>query len=167
MKEIFDAMARTNKERLILLDTCFIIDTFSRHKEKEMLELAKTHPLAITSFNAEELEYVVRHKIKEDHVKERIRHFFKNNPKAIPILEIPVHPGNYEAEHKYVVDIDPFLAKDVIDTSDAVLAAAAIKTKSIIMTKDKHHLFTTILENYLHRWDLKVLKEMKDIETAF
>lgn len=163
MKEIFDAVKRTTKNKLILLDTCFIIDTFSRHKEKELLELTKSHPIAMTSFNAEELEYVVRHKVKENHIKDRVRHFFKSNSSAIPILEIPVHPGNIEAEHKYVVDIDPYLAKDVIDLSDAVLAAAAIKTKSIIMTKDKHHLFTTILENYLHRWDLKVLKEMKDI----
>ena len=96
----------------------------------------------------------------EADIKERVRKFFKDTD--IMILDIPVHPGNHEAELVYVQEIDPYLAQDVPDASDAVLVAAAVRTKSIVVTKDKHHLFTVILENYLQRWGLKVVKKLCD-----
>ncbi len=161
MKEIFAEMKRTTKSNLILLDTCFIIDTFSKHKEKELAALAEKDRVAITSFNVEELVHVIK-KVKDKSVKERVRKFFKDN-NAIKILEIPIHPGNMEAEKKYVNEIDPYLIQDIPDPSDAVLVAAAIRTKSIVLSKDKHHLFTALLENYLHRWNLRIVKDMHEL----
>lgn len=162
MKEILATLKKTKKNNLILLDTCFIIDIFSKNKEKELLALAQKKLVAITSFNLEELEYVLKKKVKEHHIKDHIRHFFKAKP-PILVLEVPVHPGNPEEERKYVESVDPYLVEDVIDVSDAVLVAAAIKSHSIILTKDKHHLFTEILENYIHRWGLAIYKELKDV----
>lgn len=162
MKEIFDAIPRTTKNDLILLDTCFIIDTFHNHKEKDLLAFAKKNRIAITSFNVEELIHVLPRKIKDKSIKERVRKFFKEQDE-IKILDIPVHPGDMEEEKAYVQEIDPFLSQDVPDPSDAVLVAAAIKTQSIVVTKDKHHLFTAILENYIERWNLKIVKDLKDI----
>lgn len=161
MKEIFDGLKRTTKNNLVLLDTCFIIDEFYHHREKELATFAKENKVAITSFNAEELIHVLPRKVKDKSVKERVRKFFKNTD--INILEIPVHPGSHEAELAYVQNIDPYLAQDVPDASDAVLVATAVKTHSTVVTKDKHHLFTVILENYLQRWGLKVIKNLKDI----
>ncbi|MBD3209432.1 PIN domain-containing protein [Candidatus Woesearchaeota archaeon] len=160
MKEIFDNLKRTNNNDLVLLDTCFIIDVFHHHKEKELLN--KKHEFAITSFNAEELEHVIK-KVKDKSIKERIRKFFKDN-KAIKVLDVPVHPGNTKQEKTYVQTIDPYLAQDVPDPSDAVLIAAAIKTRSKVVTKDKHHLFTAVLEKYLKRWGITILKDLKGLD---
>ncbi|MBN1274706.1 PIN domain-containing protein [Candidatus Woesearchaeota archaeon] len=162
MKEIFDSLKRTGKNGLVLLDTCFLIDEFHHHREKELAEAAKIRQVAITSFNAEELVHVLHHKVKDTSVKDRVRKFFKEQ-EDIKILEIPVHPGDQEAEMKYVREIDPYLAQDVPDPSDAVLVAAAIRTRSVVVTKDKHHLFTALLENYLTRWGLKVVKSLKEL----
>jgi predicted nucleic acid-binding protein len=161
MKELFATLKRTNKNDLLLLDTCFLIDAFEKHKEHELLELAKRKEVAITSFNIEELEHVIK-KVKDRSVKERLRMFVKEKP-PICVLEIEVHPGNEEAEKKYVADIDPYLAQDIPDPSDAVLVATAIRTRSVVLSKDKHHLFTVLLENYLHRWGLRIVKDLHEI----
>ena len=49
------------------------------------------------------------------------------------------------------------------DPSDCVLLAAAIKTNSVVITKDKHHLFNAKLENFIKKYDIKVYKELKDV----
>ena len=161
MQAIFDQLKRTNKRGLILLDTCFLIDLFHNHKEKELLEQAMQRPLAITSFNAQELAHVLK-KVDDKSIITRIRKFFKEHDE-IKILDIPVSPGSKEKELAYVNKVDPYLAQDVPDPSDAVLIAAAIQTGSIVMTKDKHHLFTVLLENYLERWNLRVLKSFHEL----
>jgi uncharacterized Fe-S center protein len=69
-----------------------------------------------------------------------------------------VSPGDTVAERSFVRSIEPDLLKHIADPSDAVLIAAAIKTRSVIYTKDKHHLFTTKLENYLNVYNIKVFK---------
>ncbi|MFP4523932.1 MAG: PIN domain-containing protein [Candidatus Woesearchaeota archaeon] len=161
MREIFDALPRTDKKNLVLLDTCYLIDAFHNHKEHELEEAAKEHRLAITSFNAEELVHV-HGKVQDKSVKERVRKFFKQHH-DVKVLEVPVKPGDPEGEKRYVEAVDPYLARDVPDPSDAVLMAAAIETHSTVVTKDKHHLFTTVLENYLKRWGLSVVKGLKDL----
>lgn len=162
MKEIFASLPKTTKNGLVLLDTCYVIDAFHNHKEHELEQYAQKHEVAITSFNAEELAYVLPKKVKDKSIKERVRKFFKEQ-EHIKVLEIPVHPGDRKAEEDYVKGVDPYLAQDVPDPSDAVLVAAAIKTHSAVVTKDKHHLFTVILENYLQRWGLKVVKSPADL----
>ncbi|MCB0273118.1 MAG: PIN domain-containing protein [Bdellovibrionales bacterium] len=161
MKEIFESLPKTTKHQLVLLDTCFLIDTFAKHNEEQLTALCEEHDVAITSFNVEELVHVLP-KVKPTDVKNHIRSYFKKKPK-ISVLEISVSPGNADMEKAYVAKVDPFLAQDIPDPSDAVLIAAAIETQSIVLTKDKHHLFTALLENYMQRWGLRVLKDMHEL----
>ncbi len=159
MKELFASLQRvpmTQARHLVLLDTCFVIDL----AEKRKLHKLSHVPLAITSFNLEELEHVARR--LHDKTKEELRHFFKQHP-DMTVVDVPVHPGERETEHSFVEGIDASLLQKVPDASDAVLIAAAIVTKSNVLTKDKHHLFTAQLENYLHAYDIQVWKEWKDL----
>jgi len=159
MKELFDQLPKTTKHHLILLDTCFIIDELQQHREQELFAVCAEHDVALTSFNVEELIHVVP---KLKHVKDALRRFLRKKPR-LSVLEIPVHPGDVDDEKDYVMRIDPFLAQDIPDPSDAVLIAAAIATQSKVITKDKHHLFTVLLKNYLHRWGLTVGKNFHDL----
>lgn len=159
MKALFDNLPRcslTSMRNSLLLDTCFIIDSVEHHRLADLL----VHSVAITSFNVEELLHVTRH--LHDKVKEALRHFF-NTHKDIRILEIPVHPGDRDSEHSFVAGVDERLLKVVADPSDAVLIATAIATKSDVLTKDKHHLFTVKLENFLKEYGINVWKEAKDV----
>lgn len=156
MKELLQKIKRISLEEardLILLDTCFVINILEHHKHLDKL---KDKNLGMTSFNVEELLHV-EHKLKSED-KRMIRNFLKH-PKFC-IVEVPVHPGNREEEVKFVKSVDEGLLKEVHDPSDAVLIAVAIKTKSIVLTKDKHHLFTCVLENFLEKYSLEVYKDL-------
>lgn len=156
MKELLQNIKRMKLEdakNFILLDTCFIINILEHHKHLDKL---KDKNLGITSFNVEELLHV-EHRLKNED-KRMIRGFLKHP--NFCIIEIPVHPGNREEERRFVESVDKDLLKNVHDPSDAVLIAAAIKTKSIVLTKDKHHLFTVILENFLEKYSLEVYKDL-------
>ncbi|RME54292.1 hypothetical protein D6777_04230 [Candidatus Woesearchaeota archaeon] len=134
-------------KNLNLIDTCFLINEVKHN-------LNKINKKAITSFNILEILHV-EHKLKHD-VRKAIREFFKS--KDLVIIDIGVEPGNREQEVRFVNSVDEELIKNVSDPSDAVLIATAIITKSTIYTKDKHHLFTTKLENFLNKYNIKVLK---------
>jgi len=156
MKELMKAtkIGLNDEKGLILLDTCFIIHNLAHHKNFERL---KGQAVAITSFNIEELLHI-EHKL--DHsIRKLIRRFLKKMD--FKILELPIHPGEFESERKFVNSIDSELLEKVGDPSDAVLIAAAIKTNSIVLTKDKHHLFTAELEEFLKKYNLKVYKDAK------
>jgi len=156
MKELLQNIRRLSlveARGLILLDTCFVINLLEHHKHLDKL---KDKSLGMTSFNVEELLHV-EHKLKSED-KRMIRNFLKH-PKFC-IVEIPVHPGNREEEVSFVKSVDEELLKEVRDPSDAVLIAAAIKTRSIVLTKDKHHLFTCALESFLEKYSLKVYKDL-------
>ncbi len=140
---------------LILIDTCFFIDAAERHKLSELLDAR----VAVTSFNARELVHVA-HRLHAD-VKDEIRHFLKKHHELL-VLDVPVVPGDVAAERAFVASIEPELLKKIPDASDAVLLAAAFATKSDVLTKDKHHLFTVTLENYVQRYGVHVWKEWKD-----
>lgn len=142
---------------LILLDTCFIINTLG-HKDK-LKQLLEIDNLGVTSFNIEELLYV-EHKLNHE-IRKGIRKFLKEG--KFKILDIPVHPGNHESEKEFVREADNELLLKIADHSDAVLIATAIKTHSIILTKDKHHLFTTVLENFVQKYDIKVYKDLHEL----
>ena len=143
---------------LILLDTCFFINVFDREQDRKLEEFCRSHTVAMTSFNAAELLFSM-HKLHEK-TKDHVRHFLKK--RLFFILDIPVDPGNRQHEQEFVDAVDPELLKHVSDPSDAVLIAAAISTGATVMTKDKHHLFTTNLENFLRKYSLRVCKELKD-----
>ncbi len=139
-------------KNVILLDTCFIISMLE-HNEK------LPEDSATTSFNIEELMHV-EHKLNHS-IRKRLRKFLKDS--NLPIIDINAHPGNIEQEKSFVSSIDQRLLQHIPDKSDAVLLAVAVKTKSTVLTKDKHHLFTVELENFLNEHDLKVYKELKDV----
>ncbi|MGV8150691.1 MAG: PIN domain-containing protein [Candidatus Woesearchaeota archaeon] len=164
MKEIFEKLPHVKmgeeSSRFVLLDTCFFIHTFEHQKEHQLKDLVAAHNVAMTSFNVEEFLY--KEHVVDERVREYARKFLKNHP--ITILDINVHPGNIIQEKEFIKDADPEILKDVSDASDAVLIAAAIKTGSIVLTKDKHHLFTTKLENYLNKHNIAVHKEFHDIK---
>jgi predicted nucleic acid-binding protein len=162
MKEIFAALPRVdleNTEKNILLDTCFFIHTFENQKENQLKELMKKFSVAMTTFNAE--EFLLKEHVVDERVREYVRKFLKKYP--IILVNVDVHPGDREGERRFVYSADPELLMDVPDASDAVLIAAAIRTKSDVLTKDKHHLFTVKLENYLNKHGLEVHKEYHDL----
>lgn len=156
MKELLQNIKKIKLEEaknLILLDTCFVINILEHHKHLDKL---KDKSLGMTSFNVEELLHV-EHRLKRGD-KKVIRNFLKH-PKFC-IVDLPVHPGDKEGETNFVKSVDEDLLKEVHDPSDAVLIAVAIKTKSTVLTKDKHHLFTIVLEEFLKRYDIKVYKDL-------
>ncbi|MBW2968399.1 hypothetical protein KY362_08015, partial [Candidatus Woesearchaeota archaeon] len=70
-----------------------------------------------------------------------------------------VSPGDREGEKSYVQRFDPEILRLVPDASDAVLLVLALKIRADVLTKDKHHLFTTAAENYLKEYGVRVEKE--------
>lgn len=164
MKQLFLDLPQINlykcdEESLILIDTCFLIYVFDHNKQKDFEKLCNKENVAITSFNANELLYNI-HKINEKS-KDHIRHFLKKG--LIKLLEISIMPGNKEHEVEFVKQADPSLLTHVSDPSDAVLVAAAILANAkVILTRDKHHLFTTELENFLKNYSIEVHNELKD-----
>jgi len=152
MKELFDSLEHVgmNVKGLKLLDTCFVFDLLSKQKK-----LPKGQ-YGITSFNVEEL-LKVGHRLHK--MKRGLRDFVKHAD--LVIVDVPVHIGNFESEKEFVRSVDNELLKLIPDASDAVLLAAAVKTKSVVYTKDKHHLFTVRLENYLVKYGIKVYKELR------
>jgi len=163
MKELFSQLPRLSLDdkrakNNILLDSCFIIWMLEEQHEKELLK----HECAILSFTEEEISFVEQHKI-HDKSKVRFRHLLKNEHN-LKIIDVDVHPGNKEQEKGFVNRVDPELLEKIEDPSDAVLIAAAIKTHSDVLTRDKHHLYNTTLENYLDKYSIKVLNSFKEVK---
>lgn len=156
MKELITKLKHVDAidEGSILLDTCFFISCFKHVKNIRLLEDMTN--LCMTSFNIEELLHIERH-LKHE-LKTRIRKFF-HKADNLSVLDINVLPGEWDKERSFVAEVDQELLKHVHDPSDAVLIAAAIKFKSQVMTKDKHHLYTSDLANFLHRYDVRIEKD--------
>ncbi len=158
MKEFFagcEHVPYTKVRGVVLLDTCFIISSLSHHKG-----FSGSKRIATTSFNVEELLHV-NHRLGHE-LKSRMRKFFKDTD--LLVLDVPVSPGDREAERSFVLSVDDRLLANVPDPSDAVLMAVAIKTGSIVVTKDKHHLFTEKLEEFIHPYNIQVYKDLKFLE---
>lgn len=165
MKEFLSRLRQTmlmdfEQKNAILVDTCFLIDVFDKSHQAKFEEFCEIHNVVLTSFNAEELSYNI-HRIHEK-AKEHLKKFLKKS--NITLLNISLSPGSSVQERAYVEMIDPELLEKVHDPSDAVLVATAIRIQANILTKDKHHLFTTQLENFLNKYSIKVYKELKDVE---
>ncbi|MDI6738493.1 MAG: PIN domain-containing protein [Nanoarchaeota archaeon] len=160
MKELIAnllAMDLSHARNLVFLDTSFFISCMEHHERMEML--LKIPFIAMTSFNAEELLHIERN--LSHSTRKNMRDFLKEG--KIVIVNIGTHPGDWKAEREFVELADPALLAHVHDPSDAVLIAAAIRTHSNVFTKDKRHLFTVELEEFVKQYDIKVYKELFDI----
>ena len=161
MKELFlkfPSIDHLNAKDMLLIDTCFFISVFDHHEN--IKKFSKIGRKAMTSFNVLELIHV-DHKLNHKH---DIRKFLENlDPSELVIVDVPVHPGEWQKEKEFVESVDPLILKHCQDNSDAVLLAVAIKTHSDILTKDKHHIFNAYVENYVERDGIKVHKELKDV----
>jgi hypothetical protein len=154
MKELFEKLPKLADESPdYFLDTCFLYWVFEHNHVNELHEFCERNIVSITSFNSE--EFIFHSKDVHSDVRVHFRTFVKKKPKLY-FHVIPVSPGNNYEEIKFVDSIDPELRKLIPDTSDAVLIAEAINKKANVLTRDKHHLFTTVLEDYLVDKHIKV-----------
>ena len=152
MKELFEALPKVTSADYIL-DTCFVYYVFEHQKEKELIDFCNDNSVAISSFTVEEILY---HSKDVNHiVRNRLRHLIKNNI-LLGVIDIPVHPGNFDEEIGYVVGVDERLLHLIPDHSDAVIAALAVRIHAHLITRDKHHLFTVVLEDYFKNKGLEV-----------
>jgi hypothetical protein len=160
MKALFEGLPSASllDRGLILLDTCFFVHCFEHGHESQLRDLCRTHPVAMTSFNAEEFLHL-HHKFSA--IEGHVRAFLKDAP--MRLLPVPVHPGERDPERSFMASVDTDLPLHAKDPSDGVLLAAAILTRSTILTKDKHDVFNVDLENYLRRFGIAVHKELRDI----
>ena len=123
---------------------------------KELFEFCAENDVGITSFNLLEIDYNLKHMSHE--IKVHWRNFLKE--KNFSILELSVHPGDREAEKNYIKDFDNDLLQIIPDPSDAVLLVAGLRSRANILTRDKHHLFTTKLQNYLNGYEIQVFNNL-------
>ncbi|MBU1975926.1 MAG: type II toxin-antitoxin system VapC family toxin [Nanoarchaeota archaeon] len=165
MIELFDKLEHLTIDDLkhkksVLLDTCFFVYMLERDNQKRVLDMCKDFDVALTSFNVAEFDHI-KHKIDES-VREKARRFLKKSP-DISVVDIPVFPGNRKAEEAYVRTVDEKILDDVDDPSDAVLIACAIQTDSHVLTRDKHHLFTAKLDNYIQKYNISVYNHIPEL----
>ena len=162
MKELFDKFKKISlyqAKNLNFIDTCLFISVFE-HNDK-VNDFKKLKNKAMTSFNVQELIKVNK---KLGHTKHSIRKFLENAENdELTIIDVGVLPGERETEKQFVNSIEPKLLKHCQDPSDAVLIAAAIKTRSNLFTKDKHHIFNVDLENFANKHNIKIYKELSDV----
>ena len=90
-------------------------------------------------------------------------HYSESRDYRLVVLKVPVSPGNYQRETEFVDSIEPELLRIMHDNSDAVLVAAALKTGSMVLTKDRHHIFTAALENFVGKYNIKIVKNLHEI----
>lgn len=151
MKDLFDELPRSDHVEF-LVDTCFLYYILSSHV-KPFEIFCNNYLVGITSFNVEEVLHHIHH-VNTD-IRDHLRHLLKNGIR-LHVVEIDVFPGNAEKEKEFVSKIDANLLRLIPDPSDAVLVAAALPMHAAVLTRDKHHLFTTKLENYMRTQLLSV-----------
>ncbi len=158
MKELIESIPKYEKGPVdFVVDTCFLYYLFEKQHEKAFMETCSEHIVVLTSFTAEEFLFH-SHDVGHE-VRERFRHALKNGLRLF-YYELPVKPGDREGEKKFVSEFDENLLKLIPDPSDAVLLVAALTLKADVLTRDKHHLFTTKLENYVYNKGLQVLNNL-------
>ena len=136
-----------------MVDTCVIIrgaegKGASHQIFKELLD--NSPDLGVTDFTLAELKARARH-----HIYKLIREHLSDSR----VFVTGVRPGDWKGEKAYEIRFDPELLRLVPDPSDAVLIATAehYGLRGVI-TLDRHHLYTSRLENYLEEKGLLVLK---------
>lgn len=143
----------------VVLDTCFIVHEVLSQREKELLDFCEENVVLITSFNLSEIKKVSK---KLGHNKKRIKDFLDRA--SAYLVEVPVDLGEWDKEKDYVNGFDPNILRKVRDASDAVLVVAAIKSGSDILTRDKHHLFTSSLSDELRSYGLNVFNDISSFK---
>lgn len=146
-----------SEEKKYIIDTCFIIYELKEGKTKKLEEFCKLNKVFLTDFTLLELKHVEK---KVSNIKHYVEHFLKE--KLFELFNTNIHPGEWEQEKEYLNSVDEELLKKVSDASDGVIVAAAIKIGAIILTRDKHHIFTTNLENELKKYNISVLNNFPD-----
>ncbi len=157
MKKMFKLEDFRSKNSVIL-DTCFILHELLNNREKRLIDFCSENLVLVTSFNVEELKKVSR---KLGHNKRVVRDFL--NRADLVFVDVPVHLGDVEGERAFVDALSSDILKKVRDPSDAVLVAAAILSNSVILTRDKHHLFTSTLSNELRKYNLSVFNDLSKV----
>ena len=162
MKELFDHFESASYpvQHGVLLDTCFLFYMAEHQRLDQIDDLAKRRQVLISSFNAEEVG-LKSHQVHEP-IKERLRHWLKNE-NNIKMLPVNVHPGQWLEEQQFVKSVNPGILARMHDASDAVLFAQALQNGCDILTRDKHHLFTQLLENFAEHQGIKVEKDIQDL----
>lgn len=156
MRRLLDALEKGSDVNY-LIDTCFLIYCLEKDKMKELESFCSENSVGLSSFNAAELDHI--HGRFPGPLNRHLRNFLKQ--KLIKLVEVDVVPGQRAKEKKYVESFDPAMLKQVHDPSDAVLLSLAAKIRADVLTRDKHHLFTVDVENYLSEYGIKVLKEIE------
>ncbi len=136
-----------------LVDTCVIIRGWegkgASHRVFKRL-LSNHSDLGLVDFTLAELKLKAPshlYRIVLEHISED------------RVFKTGVRPGDWDEEREYEIEFDPELLKLVPDPSDAVLIAAAEHYRlDGVITLDRHHLYTAVLENYLSKKGLSVLK---------
>lgn len=162
MRELFSmlpCLEIRSLHNVVLLDTCFLIHVFERPSLIKKLEsLCKEKTVVLTSFTIEEFLHV-EHKVDE-HVREGMRRFLKRQPNLFQ-YSVQTKPGRWQEEREFVMNADSRLLEKVRDPSDGVLMAAAIRLGADVLTRDKHHLYTTQLENFTRQYGITVMNKMQ------
>jgi len=161
MKELFESIPRVTTADYFI-DTCFLYYLFEHQQDKEFRLFCEQNIVALTSFNIGEILFHA-HDVNHN-FREHFRKFLKSNGRIFR-YDLPVKPGDREGEKKYIREFDNNLFEIIPDPSDAVLLVAAIKTRTNVLTRDKHHLFTSKLENYISSSGIKVYNNFPNDET--
>lgn len=148
-------------KRTVLLDTCFIIYELDNGKEKKLENFLKNHEAYITSFNFLELKHVAH---KQEHIHKALKRLLDSD--TLKVISIDVKPGEREKEVIYANKTDSKILQIIQDPSDAVLIAAAIKSRSDVLTRDKHHIFKAVLENQLKEYKIQVYNDINTYENS-
>lgn len=139
-------------DKSYILDTCFLIYEIEKGNTRKLENFCKENACYLNSFNVEELEKVER---RIPNIKHAVESFLKK--KLIKIIKLDIHIGDVNTEKLFAEDTDKELLKKIADPSDAVMVAAGIQTKSDILTRDKHHVFTIEVEKEISKFGIKIL----------
>ncbi|MFW5866123.1 MAG: PIN domain-containing protein [Nanoarchaeota archaeon] len=159
MKELFTSLQhKSPREVDYYLDTCFLFHIFTHNLDKDLFSFCNDNVVAVSSFTI--AEFLFHHHDMPSSVKKGIRHSIHSGLRLF-VVDIDVSPGHPDDERSFVSSIEPRLLSLISDPSDAVLFALALDSKASVITRDKHHLFTTALENYAYDHHVRVLNKIE------
>ncbi len=145
-------------KRSVLLDTSFLVYMLEKNPTA-LSAFCEDFFVLMTDFNLLELANMEKH---NHGVKRLAKKFLETKP--LKMLLTGINPGDWEGEKRFASNADPGLLKHVHDPSDAVLVAAAIRSKSYVLTRDKHHLFTAELENKISEYNIRIFNDISSFQ---
>ncbi|MBT7902583.1 hypothetical protein HN587_01885 [Candidatus Woesearchaeota archaeon] len=155
MKELIELLHKTNRVDY-LLDTCFLVYMFKTNKIKKLVNFCTHNVVGMSEFNLKELLHF-HHKLGGT-FNHQFRNFLKQE--LIHVTPSTVSPGERQNEKTFVTNFDPHILQCVPDPSDAVLFVQALQMSANIITRDKHHIFTAVAENYSQKYNIKILNDL-------